>query len=123
MNLVKTACLALAFLAISVTSFSQTTLVAGDIAVIGFNYDDPDQIVFVPLVDLAQGTQISFTDNGWTGTALNTNEGTFVWTASSAVPKGTTISINPTAIAFSTSVEKNRFLPLASETTSGNPGS
>ena len=103
MNLVKTACLALVFLAISVTSFSQTTLAAGDIAVIGFNYDDPDQILFVPLVDLAQGTQISFTDNGWNGTALTTTEGTFVWTASSAVAKGTTISINPTAIAFSTS--------------------
>ncbi len=103
MNLVKTACLALAFLAISVTSFSQTTLVAGDIAVIGFNYDDPDQIVFVPLVDLAQGTQVSFTDNGWNGTALTTSEGTFVWTASTAVSKGAVISINPTNISFSTS--------------------
>ncbi len=102
MNLVKTACLALAFLAISFTSFSQTTLVAGDIAVIGFNYDDPDQIIFVPLVDLATGTQISFTDNGWTGTALTTNEGTFVWTASTAVSKGAVISINPTNSSFST---------------------
>ncbi|MFM1998144.1 MAG: hypothetical protein RL204_91 [Bacteroidota bacterium] len=103
MKSVKTKCLALAFLLISAISISQTTLVSGDIAIIGFNYDDPDQILFVPLVDLAQGTQISFTDNGWNGTSLTTNEGTFVWTASSPISKGTTISINPTGISFSTS--------------------
>jgi len=54
-------------------------------------------------VDLAQGTQSSFTDNGWTCTALTTTEGTFVWTASTAVSKGAVISINPTNISFSTS--------------------
>lgn len=103
MKSVKNKCLAMAFLCSSIFGFAQTTLVSGDIAVIGFNYDDPDQIVFVPLVDLAQGTQVSFTDNGWNGTALTTNEGTYVWTAATAIAKGTTVSINPTGIAFSTS--------------------
>ena len=85
------------------TSLAQTTLTVGDIAIIGFNTDDPDQFLFVPLVDLSAGTQIKFTDNGWNGSALTTNEGTFTWTASSAINKGTIVSVNPTAIAFGTS--------------------
>lgn len=87
----------------SLASFSQTTLTAGDIAIIGFNTDDPDQFLFVPLVDLSTGTQIKFTDNGWNGSSLTTNEGTFTWTASAAINKGTVITVNPTAISFSTS--------------------
>jgi hypothetical protein len=87
----------------SIASFAQTTLTVGDIAIIGFNTDDPDQFLFVPLVDLSAGTQIKFTDNGWSGTALTTNEGTFTWTATAAVNKGTVVSVNPTSISFSTS--------------------
>ena len=87
----------------SIASFAQTTLTVGDIAIIGFNTDDPDQFLFVSLVDLSIGTQIKFTDNGWNGTALTTNEGTFTWTAATAVNKGTVISVNPTSISFSTS--------------------
>lgn len=86
-----------------VTSYAQTTLSAGDVVVLGYNYDNPDQIKFVPLVDLAAGTVIRFTDNGWTGTALTTTEGTDTYTASTAVSKGTILTLNATAIAFSTS--------------------
>ena len=46
---------------------SQTTLVAGDIAIIGYNADNvPDNFSFIPLVNLAAGTVINFTDFGWT---------------------------------------------------------
>lgn len=83
--------------------FSQTTLSAGDIAVLAYNFDNSDQIVFVPLVDLESGTQIKFTDNGWNGTALTTSEGTYSWTASTPIAKGTIISVLPTSVAFSTS--------------------
>ncbi len=86
----------------SVNGFSQTTLTPGDAAVIGFNTDDPDQIFWVNLVDIAAGTQIKFTDNGWNGTALTTSEGTVTWTAAAAVPRGTVQSLAITGIALGT---------------------
>ena len=55
---------------------AQTILTAGDIAIIGYNMDDADLVKFVALVDIAAGTQIKFTDNGWNGTALATTKGT-----------------------------------------------
>jgi endonuclease I len=86
-----------------VVAYAQTTLSAGDVVVLGYNYDNPDQVKFVPLVDLASGTVIKFTDNGWTGSALSTTEGTDTWTASSAVAKGTILTLNATSMALGTS--------------------
>ena len=43
---------------------AQTTLEAGDLAIIGFNGDNPDQFAFVLLVDIESGTEITFTDSG-----------------------------------------------------------
>ncbi|MBX7052159.1 MAG: endonuclease [Flavobacteriales bacterium] len=83
--------------------FAQTTLVPGDIAIIGFNTDDADVVKFVALTDIATGTQIKFTDNGWNGTALATSEGTATWTAASAVAKGTVVTIGMGTMALSTS--------------------
>lgn len=47
---------------------AQTTFVVppGGIAIIGFNGDAPDELAFVCLVEIPDGTQIRFTDNGWT---------------------------------------------------------
>ncbi|RME41816.1 MAG: hypothetical protein D6796_15335, partial [Caldilineae bacterium] len=42
-----------------------TILSAGDIAIIGFNFDNPDEFAFVLLADVQAGTAITFTDNGW----------------------------------------------------------
>ncbi len=41
-----------------------TILNAGDIAFVGFNADNPDQFAFLALVDIEEGTEIKFTDNG-----------------------------------------------------------
>lgn len=101
-NIVGAIC-ALAFSIASFISFSQTALTPGDIAIIAYNTDDPDQFVFTNLVDIAAGTVINFTDNGWNGNALTTNEGTFTWTTSTFRAKGSIISVNPTGISFSTS--------------------
>jgi hypothetical protein len=46
------------------TIIAQTTLTAGDLAIIGFNGDNPDQFAFVLLVDIESGTEITFTDSG-----------------------------------------------------------
>ena len=46
---------------------AQTTyeVPVGGIAIIGFNFDDPDQFAFVCLAPIPAGTEIRFTDNGW----------------------------------------------------------
>jgi endonuclease I len=92
----------LSILCAAFVALSQTTLTPGDIAVIGFNGDDPDVIRFVNLVNVAAGTQVKFTDNAWNGTALTTAEGTDTWTAASAFPAGTVHTLTPTTVALGT---------------------
>jgi len=64
----------------------------GDIAVVGFQADNPDAFAFVALVDIPTGTEVLFTDNG---VRLNgefrANEGILKWTAPEAIPAGTVI--------------------------------
>lgn len=84
------------------TAMSQTSLVPGDIAIIGWvdNASPNDLLSFVTLTPIASGTQFYFTDNGWTGTTyrghptvgLAGNEGVTRWTATSNVPAGTIVS-------------------------------
>ncbi|MCC6701970.1 MAG: SprB repeat-containing protein, partial [Fluviicola sp.] len=53
---------------LSINSFAQTTLVAGDIAILSYNADEvgnEDEFTFVLLRDIAAGTVIRFTDFGW----------------------------------------------------------
>ena len=72
----------------------KTTLVAGDIAIFGVNTDTPKDFGFVLLVDIEAGTEIRFTDSGWS-TSTNTfrgNEGAVKYTAPSALPSGTVIT-------------------------------
>ncbi|MEM1280126.1 MAG: hypothetical protein AAGG53_08960, partial [Cyanobacteria bacterium P01_H01_bin.152] len=81
-----------------------TTLMPGDIAIIGFNFDNPDEFAFVPLVDLEVGTEIKFTDNGWLAAGgFRANEGTFTWTAPANVAAGTVINPVVSSVAFSAS--------------------
>ncbi|MEI7781446.1 MAG: YDG domain-containing protein, partial [Planctomycetota bacterium] len=68
-------------------------LVAGDIAIIDFQTDDPDEFAFVALAPIAGGQSIAFTDNAWDGSALATNENTVIWTApSGGVAAGTVVT-------------------------------
>jgi hypothetical protein len=94
---------------------AQTTLTAGDIAIVLINATDnnvnsasnDDNISFVLLTAITSGTQISFTDYGWRTdasafqTALpcgsNTGavtDGIVTWTANTALPYGTVINMN-----------------------------
>ncbi|RLD25947.1 MAG: hypothetical protein DRI75_12585, partial [Bacteroidetes bacterium] len=54
----------IAFFLVFNLSYSQTTLAAGEIAITGFNADNPDQFTFVLLTDITATTEIKFTDNG-----------------------------------------------------------
>ncbi|MDR4516506.1 MAG: ExeM/NucH family extracellular endonuclease [Nitrosomonas sp.] len=81
-----------------------TVLSAGDIAIIGFNFDNPDEFAFVSLVDLEVGTEIKFTDNGWLSTnAFRSTEGTFSWIAPAPVSAGTVINPAVSSVLFSAS--------------------
>ncbi len=66
----------------SVTTQAVTVLAPGDLAIIAFQVDTPDQFAFLTFVPIDAGTEIKFTDNGWTDAgALATSEGTITWTA------------------------------------------
>ncbi|WP_158729335.1 MBG domain-containing protein [Flavobacterium sp. I-STPA6A] len=86
------------FLSLLTSLNAQTTLSAGDIAIIGTNYDVlPYEMTIVNLVPISAGTVIRITDYGYdeaTGTfgntsVTNTAEGSIAWTLTSAMPAGT----------------------------------
>ncbi|WP_293373530.1 SdiA-regulated domain-containing protein [Nevskia sp.] len=74
---------------------SMTELAAGEVLFTAINGDAPDAIAFVILRDIIAGTTISFTDKDYTVGAptFPTNEAAFTWTATSAVPAGTIVTI------------------------------
>lgn len=90
------------FIPQSAMQAAATPLVAGDIAIIAFNYDDADQFAFVLLRDVGSGTQITFTDNGWRNTnVFRAGEGSFTWTASTNLAAGTVVRPTLSGVSFS----------------------
>lgn len=72
-------------------------LSAGSIAFTGYNGDGNDNLSFVALADIPQGTVINFTDTNWNGSNFASGSGsesTIAWTATSAISAGTVIDIN-----------------------------
>ena len=59
-------------------------LKSGSVIPIAMNSENPDSLIFLPLVDLPQFSTLYVTDNAWTGNAFYMNEGTVIFT----VPKG-----------------------------------
>jgi endonuclease I len=51
-------------------------LSAGDVQIVSLSASNPDAIVLVALTDLPAGLELYMTDNSWTGTDFNENEGT-----------------------------------------------
>jgi hypothetical protein len=72
---------------------NSATLNVGDVSIIGFNSDAPDQFAFAVWASIPNNTEVSFTENAWTGSALNSNEGTITWqnNTGSAIATGTVI--------------------------------
>ncbi|WP_418513596.1 T9SS type A sorting domain-containing protein [Corallibacter sp.] len=74
------------------------SLVAGDIAFIGFQQDSPDGFTFITLTDINAGEVIYFTDHSWSSTDNawhnNTGDAHYAWTVpASGVPIGTIVSV------------------------------
>ena len=80
----------------SVPVAPKSTLAAGDIAIIGANFDVADDFSFVALVDIADATVIYFTENGWTNDTFRPGEGTYIWSNSTAgaISAGTIITMS-----------------------------
>ncbi len=97
--------LGLLFLLLLLTNLvlAQTTLSPGDIAIIGFNFDNPDELAFVLLRDIEVGTEIKFTDNGWqSANTFRSGEGTFTWTAPTDLLAGVVVTPSLSSVSFST---------------------
>ena len=78
-----------------------TTLSAGDIAIVGFNSDDPDEFAFVCLKDIDAGTVIIFTDCGWSSGSLSgfttsNADGGLTWTAPASYSAGEVVYFSGT---------------------------
>lgn len=69
----------------------------GDLAIVGMNMTDPNEFSFVALVDIPAGTEIRFTDNGWTsGGVFREEEDTMIYRAPVDLNRGTVVVINGT---------------------------
>ena len=80
-----------------------TELSAGDIAIVGYNFDNPDEFAFVALTNIGAGAQIKFTDNGWKSSGeFRDTEGTITWTATSGVDAGEVVTLTNPGLFFST---------------------
>lgn len=90
-------------IALSGTQFAiaQTTLSAGDIAIVRMNEDSPsDGFSFVILVPISSGTVIYFTEEGWGNSAWCGNtESHLQYTATSNLPAGSVVHIDETTTA------------------------
>jgi len=74
-------------------------LAVGDILFLGYGTDDPDKFAFIAMNTIPEGTQISFTDNSWSGTVLASNENTGIYNApAGGLSKGNIIQITGTTV-------------------------
>ena len=83
---------------------SQTTLSAGDIAILQYNADgSPEVIKFLALKSMEAGTEINFTDKGWkSNNTFRNGEGIDLWTAASNIKCGDIITFTFTNVKLGT---------------------
>jgi len=77
--------------AVNITD-NDALLSQGAIAFVGLQSDNPDAFAFVLLQDIAAGTRITVTDNGWQASgSFRTGENILVWTAPADIAAGAVI--------------------------------
>jgi MYXO-CTERM domain-containing protein len=87
---------ALAAFAVVPAARAQTTLVAGDVAVIAVHADAPDLIAMVALRDIEEGTVLRITDNGWRSSGgFRVGEGIHDYVFADDVTAGTVFTYSP----------------------------
>jgi hypothetical protein len=91
----------------------------GGIAIIGFNADSPDEFAFVCLTEIPEGTQIRFTDKGWTeNNKFYEYESIFSWFTPGGCEVGEIVNIDLTDTANLTNVSGDK--PFDLTTSSGD---
>ena len=67
---------------LSISAFRAQALIPGDLVVVGYNFQDPDEFSILSLVDLPAGTQFFITDCGWNtnASAFRSGEGLITYT-------------------------------------------
>ena len=89
---------------VSALTVKAQVLTPGDIAIIGFNFDNPDQVAIAALAEIPSGTEIKFTDDGWQSSgSFRGSEGTFTYTAATTIAAGTVVDIGISGPALSSS--------------------
>ncbi len=85
-------CFMLLFTGWNMTS-AQSTLSAGDVAIVALSSDDPDEFGLLLLTDVLSGTEIMFTDMGWMATVNSflRTEDSMTWKANTNLPAGTLV--------------------------------
>ncbi len=85
------------FIVFSNFATAATTLARGQLAFVGYNSDNPDQIAFTTTVDMDSTTEIIFTDNGWFAAGgFRSGEGTSTWMSGSNISAGTIVTLDIT---------------------------
>ncbi|MGE0418132.1 MAG: SdiA-regulated domain-containing protein, partial [Acetobacteraceae bacterium] len=79
----------------------------GSIAFVGLNADGNDNIAFVALDLIPSGTIIFFQDNEWNGSAFNTGESAWAWSATSDIDPGTVIRVDSIGSASASDISTN----------------
>src|SRR5688572_13086048 len=77
-------------------SQAQSTLSAGDVAIVGVASDNPDEFGLLLLNDVLAGTELYFTDMGWntSSSTFRRTEDSMTWKANTNLPSGTLIIFN-----------------------------
>ena len=105
--------LAIVLFFVPATGIAQTTLSAGDVAIVAINAANPDMFSMVLLKNISTNTVINFTDNGFTGTNTTgrTGEGFLTYTAPANLTAGTVLtwsnSMNITGTGWSSAAPTN----------------
>ena len=101
--LLRSLALLAAFGAATVPALAQ--LAPGDLAVVGYRADNPDEFAVVALAAIPAGTEIAFTDNGWlAGGGFRSTEDTYRYTVpAGGLAPGTVISFSDVGLLFSAS--------------------
>jgi len=80
-------------------NISSAQLVAGDIAIIGYNTDTPDGFAFITFVDIPAGDVVFFAEDGWTASGwVGNGEAHLKWTSPiGGTSAGTVITVIETS--------------------------
>jgi hypothetical protein len=76
------------------TVASHAAVMLGDLAVVGYNADNPDRFWIMALNEIAAGETFLFTDNGWSSSqSFRTGEGRKTYTVGATITVGSIVQI------------------------------